>query len=161
MGVESARPATRDDIPRVAELARGLREELAGYRGGDLWAARDVMGEPLEQNLATFLERDDAALIVGALDGVVIGYGILAIEELRDGSRLGVVGELFVEPEARSVGVGEALAGVLVERCRRAGCRGVDVIALPGHRATKNFFEEQGFTARAIVMHHELDQGSS
>jgi hypothetical protein len=37
----------------------------------------------------------------------------------------------------------------------------VDVIALPGHRATKNFFEEQGFTARAIVMHHGLDPDPS
>ena len=160
MGVESARLATRDDIPRVAELARGLRAELEGYRGGDLWAARDVMGEPFEDHLAQLLEGDDTTLIVGALDDVVVGYGILAIEELRDRSLLGVVGELFVEPEARSVGVGEALAGALVERCQSAGCRGVDVIALPGHRATKNFFEEQGFTARAIVMHHELAPGS-
>jgi ribosomal protein S18 acetylase RimI-like enzyme len=159
--VESARLATRDDIPRIAVLARELRAELAEYRGGDLWAARDVMGEPLEDNLARLLERDDMALIVGALDDVVVGYGILTIEELRDGSRLGVVGELFVEPEARSVGVGEELAGALVDRSRSAGCRGVDVIALPGHRATKNFFEEQGFTARAIVMHHELDPGGA
>lgn len=158
--MESARPATRDDIARIAELARGLRAELAEYRGGDLWAARDVMGEPLEDNLAELLERDDTAVIVGALDEVVVGYGTLAVEQLRDGSRLGVVGELFVEPEARSVGVGEQLARALVDRSRSAGCRGVDVIALPGHRATKNFFEEQGFTARAIVMHHELDPGS-
>jgi len=157
--VESARVASRDDIPRIAELARGLRAELRGYRGGDLWAARDVMGEPLEDRVADLLERDDTILIVGALDDVVVGYGILAVEELRDGSHLAVVGELFVEPEARSVGVGEALAGALVARARGFGCRGVDVIALPGHRATKNFFEEQGFTARAIVMHHELDPG--
>ena len=38
----------------------------------------------------------------------------------------------------------------------REGCVGIDAFALPGHRAAKNFFEEQGFTARAIVMHHVL-----
>ena len=32
-----------------------------------------------------------------------------------------------------------------------------DAMALPGHRATKNFFEAHGFTARALVMHRRLD----
>ena len=32
----------------------------------------------------------------------------------------------------------------------------VDAFALPGHRATKNFFEEEGFTARALIMHRPL-----
>jgi hypothetical protein len=38
------------------------------------------------------------------------------------------------------------------------GCSGVDATALPGNRATKNFFEESGFTARLLVMHHRLDK---
>jgi hypothetical protein len=54
------------------------------------------------------------------------------------------------------VGIGEAIVEVMGERFGAAGCRGIDVIALPGHRAAKNFFEEQGFTARALVMHREL-----
>ena len=41
--------------------------------------------------------------------------------------------------------------------CRDRQCVGVDAVALPGHRATKNFFEEFGFTARALVMHHRFD----
>ncbi len=35
---------------------------------------------------------------------------------------------------------------------------GVDTLALPGHRAAKNFFEESGFTARALVMHRALNR---
>lgn len=38
-----------------------------------------------------------------------------------------------------------------------AGCTGVDALALPGARATKNFFEENGFTARLLVVHRRLD----
>jgi ribosomal protein S18 acetylase RimI-like enzyme len=78
------------------------------------------------------------------------------VEELRDGSHLGVITDLYVEPAARSVGVGEAVTAAIADHCRSRGCAGIDVVALPGHRATKNFFEEQGFTARAIVMHHSL-----
>jgi hypothetical protein len=44
----------------------------------------------------------------------------------------------------------------LVEFFTARGCVGVDAFALPGHRAAKNFFEESGFSARAIVMHHSF-----
>jgi hypothetical protein len=46
----------------------------------------------------------------------------------------------------------------LIAWCRAHGCTGVDVMALPGHRAAKNFFEEAGFTARKLVMHHRFDE---
>ena len=61
-------------------------------------------------------------------------------------------------PGARSVGVGEAMADDIVAFCATRRCTGIDAVALPGHRATKNFFEEGGFTARAIVMHRALDR---
>lgn len=154
--MEHARTATRDDVGRLVELARELRSELGSYRGGALWATRDVMGEPLDEAFETIVEKTEETVVVGTIDDVVVGYGIVAVEALRDGSRLGVISELFVEPGARGVGVGEAVANRIVDDCRAAGCSGVDVVALPGHRATKNFFEERGFTARAIVMHHEI-----
>jgi ribosomal protein S18 acetylase RimI-like enzyme len=155
--METARPATLDDIERVTELARLLRAELGAHRGGSLWTTRDVAAEPLDEHLRELLTRDDARVVVGCIDAVIVGFGAVVVEELRDGTRLGVVSDLFVEPEARSVGVGEAIAAEISDHCRALGCRGIDVIALPGHRAAKNFFEEQGYTARAIVMHHSLE----
>jgi hypothetical protein len=44
----------------------------------------------------------------------------------------------------------------LVEWCRERGCIGVDSLALPGDRATKNFFESFGLVARAIIVHRRL-----
>jgi ribosomal protein S18 acetylase RimI-like enzyme len=155
--VEQARSATAGDVADLVELARHLRAELAPYRGGELWATHDVAGEPIEAALTTAVAMPDTLVVVGAIDDVTVGYGIVTVVELRDGTRLGRVSELFVEPEARGVGVGEAIARAVLDHCRDAGCRGVDVVALPGHRAAKNFFEEQGFTARAIVMHHTLE----
>jgi ribosomal protein S18 acetylase RimI-like enzyme len=155
--VERARRATSDDVADLVALARQLRVELTGYRGGALWGARDVGGEPLDDAVEASLADPRTVVVVGTIDDVPVGYGIVTVEDLRDGTRLGRITELFVEPEARGVGVGEAIAREVLDHCRAAGCRGVDVVALPGHRATKNFFEEQGFTARAIVMHHQLD----
>jgi ribosomal protein S18 acetylase RimI-like enzyme len=155
--VEHARSASADDVADLVELARHLRAELGAHRGGELWATHDVAGEPIEAELTRAMAAPDTLVVVGAIDDVTVGYGIVTVVDLRDGTRLGRVSELFVEPEARSVGVGEAIALAVLNHCREAGCRGVDVVALPGHRAAKNFFEEQGFTARALVMHHALE----
>jgi ribosomal protein S18 acetylase RimI-like enzyme len=155
--VESARPATAEDIPRVVELAGLMRAELAGMRGGRLWLERDAWPEPLEDAYDTLLARDEALLLLGAYDGAVVGFAAVVVEQLRSGARLGVITDLFVEAEAREVGVGEVLADELVAHCTALGCVGVDATALPGHRAAKNFFEAHGFTARALAMHHRID----
>jgi ribosomal protein S18 acetylase RimI-like enzyme len=154
--VESARPATTADLARLVELAYAMRVELEEERGGPLWATREARAEPIDDAFAALLAREDAALLVGTYDDAVVGFGAAHVEVLRDGSRLGVVDEIYVEPEARAVGVGETLVARLVDFCRAAGCAGVDATALPGDREAKNFFERAGFSARLLVMHKSL-----
>jgi ribosomal protein S18 acetylase RimI-like enzyme len=157
--LEASRPAGRSDLGRIAELARLMRDELSPMKGGALWAVREARAEPLEESYGSMLGRDDARLVVGTIDGAVLGFGAAVVEPLRSGERLGVITDLFVEPQARAVGMGEALTADLVEFCDTHGCVGIDALALPGHRAAKNFFEESGFTARAIVMHRRAVSG--
>jgi len=126
-------------------------------RGGEVWTRRDAPAAPYEDRLASALADPHQRLLVGTIDDVVIGYTLGRIESLRDGGCLGVVEDIFVEEGARGVGVGEAMMGEALSWFEEAGCTGVDAAALPGHRATKNFFEGSGFTARKIVMHHRID----
>jgi hypothetical protein len=46
----------------------------------------------------------------------------------------------------------------VVAWARQHGCRGVDALALPGQRDTKNFFESHGLVARALVVHRDLTE---
>jgi len=155
--VEAARGATADDIDAVVELARALRAELRELRGGALWEIREARPEPLEVAFRAWIDDPDAYVVVGTLDEhAVVGYAVVQIETLRDATLLGVITELFVDGDARGVGVGEAIANLLIEFCENARCVGIDATALPGHRAAKNFFERSGFTARAITMHRRL-----
>jgi ribosomal protein S18 acetylase RimI-like enzyme len=158
--VEGSRPATTEDLPRISELAELLRHELVPMKGGALWSAREAAPEPFEDTYGTLIDRDDALVVVGTVDETVVGFGAVTLEHLRNGQTLGVITDLFVEPDARAVGVGEAMANELVAFCIERGCVGVDALALPGHRAAKNFFEESGLTARAIVMHRVLEPPS-
>jgi len=156
--VEGSRPATAEDLPRIAELAELARHELVPMKGGALWAAREALAEPFAATYWALMERDDALVVVGTVDETVIGFGVVTLERLRNGETLGVITDLFVEPDARSIGVGEAMADDLVAFCATRGCTGIDALALPGHRSAKNFFEGSGFTARALVMHRALDR---
>jgi len=158
--VEGARRAARDELRDVVRLAEGLRDELGAMRGGKLWLDREARPEPLEDAYRRLLDDDDTLVVLGTIDDTAVGIGIVEVETLRTGERLGRISELFVEPGARSVGVGEAMASMLLEHCAAQACIGIDTFALPGHRAAKNFFEEQGFTARSLVMHRSLhDEG--
>ena len=95
-------------------------------------------------------------MLCGTIDEAVIGYAVVHLEPLPDGGRIGILEDIFVEPEAREVGVGEALVNHVTDWCRDEGCIGIDSFALPGNRSTKNFFETFGFTARMIVVHKWL-----
>jgi GNAT superfamily N-acetyltransferase len=156
----SARPAVEADVPRLAQLCRQVQAELAAQdRGGPLFVTREARPEPVEESLRASVVEPHQTAVVGLIDGTTVGYATGRTEALRDGSVHGIIDDLYVEEEARAVGVGEAMMEVLLEWFRSEGCSGVDSMALPGARATKNFFEESGFSARLLVMHHRMAGG--
>ena len=153
---EAARPATAADLDRLAALAADAVTEQAGERGGAVWSVREARPLPANESLPAALDRDDTLVLAGTIDDVVVGYAVVHVEPLRDGRTLGVITDVYVEPAAREVGVGEVLIERVLAWCRERRCAGVDALALPGNRETKNFFETFGFTARALVVHRSL-----
>lgn len=144
----AARGAHADD---EAELARLRREAEAEFRhtrnGGLLLDHATVAGGGASDPLVAVVE----------LDGVPVGF--CEGDELpgKDGSLCRLV-SFFVEAGARGVGAGEELMGFVVKWATARGCRGIDIVALPGSREAKNFLEGTGFAARLIVMHRRLDR---
>jgi GNAT superfamily N-acetyltransferase len=153
---EGARTAAEADIPDVVALAGAATEEKLHQKGGTLWARREGRPAPHEPGLRSALNSPDHEVAVGTLDGVVVGYGVARVERLRDGGLLGVIEDIYVDAGARAVGVGETVMNHLIDWCVGQGCFGVDSLALPGDRNTKNFFESFGLVARAIVVHRPL-----
>ena len=153
---EGSRRAADSDIAVVVELATGAAAELAPRRGGYVWARLEARTEPLEESLDRDHRSDDALVVVGTIDEAVVGYGVIRLVGLHDGAVLGRVTDIYVMPQARGVGVGEAMMGELIDWARRRACIGVDSLALPGDRETKNFFETHGLVARSITVHRSL-----
>lgn len=153
-----SRSAVDADVPAIARLVTMAREELAPTRGGELWALRAARPEPPDDSLREAIADPTQLLQVGLIDDVVLGYASVGLEDLSDATLLAVITEVYVEPEARGVGVGHGLIGAVLRWATEHGARGLDASVLPGNRAAKNFFETAGLVARSIVVHRPLDQ---
>ena len=152
----SARPAVLADIPELVRLYGRLIEEMVALKA--VWALTEGLPEPLEHAFEAAITAGDSWVTVGSLDGAPVGFLLGRSEALlpqAGGERVAAVRLIYTEPEAREVGIGEALMSGFLEARRAEGYRYFDAHVSPGHRLAKNFFESNGFKARHIVMHHE------
>lgn len=153
-----ARIATSDDLALLNDLYADLAAEMAGY--SDMWGVADGLAEPIESSWKRILADDDHVTVIGFFDEHPFGFLMARVEPVLAqgrGMRIGAIRLVFVEQEARGVGVGEAMRDVVLAELRRRGITRFDAHVLPGHRYAKNFFEQGGFSARHIVMHHDDD----
>jgi GNAT superfamily N-acetyltransferase len=129
--------------------------EVSSQRGGKLLLASQ--GAESQERWGFLLSDPTRSVWVGTCDDVPVGYAVVRAEP-RQLSAVGVVEELYVEPEARGIGIGEAMMDEISAWCAARGCEGIDAVVLPGNRDTKNFFETSGFVARLLVMHRPLQK---
>jgi len=104
----------------------------------------------------TRLDSASTAVLAGCIDDVAVGVLLASRRELIDQRLLARIDLVFVDPEARDVGVGEALVHGAAAWAVASGCIGLDGLALPGDRQTKNLYERAGMTAREITVYREL-----
>lgn len=153
---ESARPAATTDLDVIGALLDHAVAELKPRRGGSIFTRREARARPAHDALHRALTDDDQLIVVGTIDEVVVGFSGVRRERLLDGVSLAVIEDIYVLPEAREVGVGEAMLDLCLQWAEESGCIGLDALALPGDRHTKNFFESFGLVARAIIVHRDL-----
>ena len=150
------RVAHEADLGELTRLDRLAREHLRALRGGEMYLLHTARPEPAVATLRDDVSDVDRIVVLGCLGEVAVGYAIAAVHPMADGTCAAEVTEVFVEPEARGVGVGNLLMHRLVEWALDRGCVGIDARVMPGDRNTKNFFESFGLVARAITVHRDL-----
>ena len=154
---ESARPALSGDLDALHGLVAAARGELPERKGGDVAVRLDPQRNDPGARIAAALNDEAMVLLVGTIDETVVGYGLMSLGTVSDGSIQANVEEIFVDPGARSVGVGEAILEELLAAASVRRAVAIQSVALPGDRSTKNFFEAHGMVARAIIVHRWLD----
>jgi GNAT superfamily N-acetyltransferase len=147
---ESVRAYEPADLDWIARCALQALTSIDQYRGGALSAAR-FANTDLRSELSKTVGRDDVCTLIGTFDDVPVGFAIAV-----DRAPLAEVFSIYVDPEARGLGIGEAMLGGLIDWARARKLDGVTAEALPGDRSTKNFFETFGLVAHRLVVYRSL-----
>lgn len=151
----TARPADTADVVFLVDLYRKLEAEMVAIH--PMWPRADGLDEPVEESFLACLDDAGTRVYLGEIDGYPLGFILGRSRPLlahEAGVRVAAIRMVFVEQDARGVGVGEVMRDTLLEDFRGTGHQLFDAHVLPGHRLAKNFFEAGGFAARSIVMHH-------
>lgn len=156
--MEQVRPAESSDGADLRRLLAEARAAAGSERGGELWLRTGAGGPLDEPDVAALLADPDRLVLVGTVHDAVVSVAAAHREVLPDGAALAVIDGLYTEAPGRELGLGEQMVEEVLAWARRLGCIGVDAVALPGDRATKNLFERCGLVARAITVHRSLAQ---
>jgi ribosomal protein S18 acetylase RimI-like enzyme len=150
------RRADANDLISLSNAHRLGQAAVTDARGGRLDTLLKGRAEPIEQSFANELSNGHTTVLVGTANDAFTGYCVATQQTLRSGESIMVISDLWVHPEARGIGVGSALMHEVLDVAKQLGCSGIDARALPGDRATKNFFESFGLVARTIEVHKAL-----
>ena len=143
------RPATADDIDALNRLQDMARLGLTDVRGGQL-RLREC---EVITDWPSLLADGHTFVLVGTLLDIVLGYMVLLIRPEID---RGLIIHAFVEEGARELGLGDTMVEHAIAHVREAKLSGIEAVALPGDRETKNLYERAGLTARKITVYKTL-----
>ena len=152
----SSRHASTDDLGVLEHLYRALEREMVGLH--KMWPTADGLDEPIESSLERSITDSETMVLIGSIEEYPFGFLLATVEpmlEQADGELIGVIRFIYVDHDAREVGVAEVMRDQVLAELRQRGLSKFDAHVLPGHRLAKNFFESGGFSARSIVMHHD------
>lgn len=154
--VVAIRAGTEADSEFLADAHRLGHEAVTDARGGALDILLRGRPEPIEKSFLDDLASADHSVLVATANDQPVGYLVARRQVLRSEEAILMVSDLWVHPKARGIGLGSALMQDALEIASSSGCVGIDARALPGDRATKNFFESFGLVARTIEVHRAI-----
>jgi len=145
------RRAVADDAGSLAFLEAEARAALVDTRGGNRWLEEHPTITPGWDAAVAGRDVFVAVLMLAGHADVVVGYLVLDVD-----GPIARVDQVYVTPEARELGFGDALLELATEVARARGVVILEGQALPGDRNTKNLYERAGITARLITVSTRL-----
>ena len=150
----TVRQALVQDVDILEELLQIAKKEIIDARGGELYLLTEIRKD--FSTLSIDLENPKYCHIVGVYEDAVVGWGFATEEEIPNGTTIGKVRELFVQPEVRGIGVGEIILSTLIDWAKKQKCDAIEGTALPGDRDFKGIFERFEIKTRMLTVYKKL-----
>ena len=130
--IVSIRHGTDQDLPTVVAFLRELYSELGEEAESLAWLSEELVAD---------LRRKGTLIFVAELEGRVAGLATLTrTQAIYAGGEYGVIDEMYVAPEARSLGVGAKLVEACVDEAKVQGWKRLDVTAPTEERWVRTVF---------------------
>lgn len=149
----TVRRAVAGDAAALGQLERRARDSLVDTRGGNRWLDQHA---EVGDRWATVIDECAVFLATVPVDGAEVAVGYLAAELRTEAMLILWVDQVWIEPDARELGFGDALLAEALAWGRRSGAGLVEGEALPGDRNLKNLYERAAITARLITVSRPL-----
>ncbi|MBI2239208.1 MAG: GNAT family N-acetyltransferase [Magnetospirillum gryphiswaldense] len=134
----SIRSVTPDDAATILELLR----QLAAFEGGSVTAQ--------VQDLANALAHGRLYALLAEQDGKAVGVlTLLPSFSSWRGQECAVIHDLFVTPEQRGAGIGDALIRAALDMAAQKGWTRMDVNVLDWNQPAQNFYRRFGLIPQA------------
>ncbi|TRZ74189.1 MAG: GNAT family N-acetyltransferase [Actinobacteria bacterium] len=144
------RKAIATDASSLQLLEQESREEVQQFRGHQALLGESPNDSDGWLQIVASIEH---SVLVAEVAQQVVAY---ICAEFNRASLVCSVTQIFVDPQARQLGIGARLVGETATIARDYGCIRLDAYALPGDRKMKNLFERVGMPARLIVASRTL-----
>jgi len=139
-GPGGVRSATADDLPVLESFWRAFEAEIPPPQHEEVDEATELgeIREIVGSGLGWVAERDGGA----------VGMALAR----RTGPKAGRLTDLYVAPDARRMGVGEALVRAVVDRFTADGIEYVDLEVMATNAAARAIYAHWGFREELLVL---------
>ncbi|MGB9674367.1 MAG: GNAT family N-acetyltransferase [Anaerolineales bacterium] len=139
------RLANEADFPVLQEYYQKLNAFFyeVGYRLPHPENVGEVWLETFRRTLGRFSRVD-----VAEMDGKVVGFMLSRIKRVpahMGGVLVGELSDMWIEPEARRLGIGDKLSRLALDWLREQGVHSVEIQVLRDNEASWKLYERMGF----------------
>lgn len=107
-----------------------------------------------ERAWKNFLKNTSANSIVGIIDGKIVAYGSVVIENKIRGEVAGHIEDIVVDKNVRKKMIGIYLVSELIEICKKENCYRITLFC---NEKLVNFYSRHGFKVDNVMMKKFLD----
>ncbi len=140
------RPATPEDIPRLAELLGILFEgedEFYANPAAQEEGLRQIIADP---SVGQILVSHEGAQILGMAN-------VLFTVSTFLGTRVAILEDLIIDPDHRRRGQGAALTDAAISMARGAGCRRIALVTDRDNATARALYRKIGFLESTMIPH--------